>query len=122
MLGDTGVSEGLTVLDFGCGPGKYPGLRTFVELEAGRYQFSVWYKTVNRKIVSGVSLYLMSKDVRLATLTSTEAVRGLTNDQYIKFLRRSWAPTEGKWKRIVQTFELEEKRALAITLEPFYET
>jgi len=62
----------------------------------------------------------MSKDVRLESLTSPEAVRGLVNDQYLKFLRRSWPPTGGEWKQISQTFELDEKRALAITLEPFY--
>jgi len=104
----------------GCGPGMYPGLRTFVELEKGRYQFSVWYKTVNREISTEINLFLMSKDVRLEALTSTEAVHRLTNDQYIKFLRRSWPPTGGKWKQITQTFELDEKRVLAIPLEPFY--
>ena len=69
---------------------------------------------------SEVSLYLMTKDVRLAGLTSPEAVRRLTNLQYTKFLRRSWPPTDGTWQQIAQTFELAEKRVLAITLEPFY--
>jgi len=104
----------------GLGPGKYPGLRGFVELGPGRYQFSVWYKTINRQTPSGISLYLMGTDVRLGDLTSPEAVRGLQNDQYIKFLRRSWPPTDGKWQEISQTFELDEERVVAMTLEPFY--
>ena len=104
----------------GCGPGLYPGLRTFVELESGRYRFSVWYKTINRTIDSEVNLFLVSKDVRFETLNSAKAVRGLANEQYIKFLMRSWPPTDGEWKQISQTFELDEKRVLAIPLEPFY--
>jgi hypothetical protein len=104
----------------GLGPGKYPGMRTFVELAPGRYRCSFWYRTVNRTIDCEVSLYLLSADVAVDELSSPAAVRALQNKQYIKFLRRSWPPTDGEWKQVVQTFEIKEKRGLALTLEPFY--
>lgn len=104
----------------GFGAGKYPGVRGFLELEPGRYQFSFWYKTINREAPAEVSLYLLTEDVDVDSLTSPEAVRALQNEQYIKFLRRSWPSTDGEWTQVVQTFELEQKRGLAIHVEPFF--
>jgi hypothetical protein len=62
----------------------------------------------------------MSDDVKIETLTSAKAVRKLTNDQYLKFLRRSWPPTDGEWQRVVQTFKLDKGCIIEIALEPFF--
>jgi len=104
----------------GCGPGMYPGLRTFVKAAPGRYRFSFRYRTVNRKDPAEVSIFRLSDDVRVEDLTSAEKVRAITNEQYLKFLRRSWPPTGGKWQRVSQTFVLDKECGLSITLEPFY--
>jgi hypothetical protein len=104
----------------GCGPGQYPGLRTFVQAESGRYRFSFWYRTVNRKDSVDVSVFQLGEEVRVEELTSPESVRAIENDLYLKFLRRSWEPTGGEWKYISQTFTLENPCGLSIPLEPFY--
>ena len=104
----------------GCGPSKYPGLRGFVNLAPGRYRFSFWYKTKGREIPVAVNLFRMSDDVVFETLTTPEAVRKLTNHQYLKFLRRSWPPTNGRWQQVVQTFKLDKGYIIEIALEPFY--
>jgi hypothetical protein len=104
----------------GCGPGKYPGLRGFVKLPAGRYRFAFWYKTEGRELPVPVNLFRMSDDVKIETLTSAQAVRKLTNDQYLKFLRRSWPPTDGEWQQVVQTFKLDKGCIIEIALEPFF--
>ena len=104
----------------GCGPSKYPGLRGFVNLAPGRYRFSFWYKTKVREIPVDVNLFRMSDDVVFETLTTPEAVRKLTNHQYLKFLRRSWPPTNGRWQQVVQTFKLDKGYIIEIALEPFY--
>ncbi len=104
----------------GCGPGKYPGLRGFVKLPPGRFRFAFWYKTKGRGLPVPVNLFRMSDDVRIETLTSAKAVRKLANDQYLKFLRRSWPPTDGEWQRVVQTFKLDKGCIIEIALEPFF--
>jgi hypothetical protein len=104
----------------GFGPSKYPGLRGFVKLKPGRYRFAFWYKTEGRELPVAVNLFRMSDDVKIETLTTATAVRKLTNDQYLKFLRRSWPPTDGKWQRVVQTFKLEKGYIIEIALEPFF--
>ncbi len=103
----------------GCGPGRYPGLRAFVQAEAGRYRFSFWYRTVNRDTGIEASVFQLRDDVKVGDIVTAETVRALQNEQYIKFLRRSWPPTEGAWRQVTQTFTLDSAAGLAITLEPF---
>jgi Domain of unknown function (DUF4838) len=104
----------------GFGPGKYPGIRSFTKAEAGRYRFSFWYRTVNRQVPVEVNIFQLSNDVEVETLTSAKKVRALKNEQYLKFLRRSWPPTGGKWQHVTQTFTLEKASGIVIPIEPFY--
>ena len=66
------------------------------------------------------NLFRMSEDVDYESLTTPEAVKKLTNDQYLKFLRRSWPPTNNEWKQVIQTFRLVKSCIIEIALEPFF--
>lgn len=103
----------------GCGTGKYPGLRTFAQAEAGRYRFSFWYRTVNRPTGIEVNVMRLRDDVHVENLKSVEDVRAIENAQYLKFIRRWWPSTGGEWRNVVQSFTLDKSCGLAIALEPF---
>ncbi|MHC4874494.1 MAG: DUF4838 domain-containing protein, partial [Planctomycetota bacterium] len=106
----------------GCGPGKYPGLRQFFTLDPGIYRFSFWYKTVNRdKRKVDCSLYKLVQGSDIAKLDTAEKTRKFikNNDNFIKFLRSTYAPTEGEWVKISRTFSIDKKQSMVLNLEPF---
>ena len=104
----------------GFGPSKYPGIRGFVEVDPGWYRFRFRYKTQNRKLQVGVNILSMSDHVRPEKLTTPETVRKLANEDYHKFILRSWPTTDGQWKQVPLIIEIKKKQTLALMIEPFF--
>lgn len=105
----------------GFGPGKFPGVRTFMTLEPGRYQLSFWFRTVNRDSSVTVNLLRMDPQYSAADFETESRVReiSMVNDAFIKFLAHRHPPTDGKWQRVVQQIEVRKAGVYCLMLEPF---
>ena len=107
----------------GLGPGKYPGLRTFVKLKPGHYRWSFLYRSVNRKRKIAANLFVMTDDVDADNMAGVKAVRDVSADsgKFIKFLMNKVPPTHGQWRRVASpVFQVTRPQTLCIMFEPFF--
>jgi hypothetical protein len=104
----------------GMGPGKYSGMRGFVDLKAGRYKMTFQYKSKGRKQYNLTMGILGIKKVTLPELNTPEAVRGIENHQYQKFLSIPHKVSEEKWQKITKEFTVERDGLFCILVEPFW--
>jgi|GEM_PF-1374073 len=106
----------------GFGPGKYPGARTFLKLEPGRYRMAFWYRTKNRDKHVTVNLLRMQPKYTEADFKTEARVREISaiNDSFLKFLAQHHPPTDDKWVQVVKSVEIKEAGMYCLMLEPFF--
>ena len=98
----------------GMGEGRYPEMKTIVEMEAGRrYQLSFWYRSEKRDRNSSFSIFSYDGDLA--------SPRDIEQEKIHRFQVIQLEPTGGSWRHYVQALQPAKTGKYVLQLAVYYQ-